>query len=337
MKGAPPRLARWILERALPDDVREDVSGDLEENFRRRRRTVGAIRSRLWYLAQALSFATHFFAERLRNRSRAADMSTGFSWMDFKLGFRMLVRYPGLTLVGVFGMAIAIAITAGASSIINRFTDPALPLDAGDRIITVLTWDAAKNGPERRVLHDLLIWRRDVKSLVDVGAYRQVGRNLIASGGQSESVRVAEMSASGFRVGRVAPMMGRHLLDGDEREAAPPVVVIGYDLWKSRFDGNPTILSRTLQLGSLTYSIVGVMPEGFAFPINHRIWIPRKVNPASSVRLKGPDVLVFGRLAPSSTYETAQSELTSVGQQTAAAFPSTHEKIRRIALHVSVF
>jgi len=234
-------------------------------------------------------------------------------------------------------MAMAIAIAAGASSIINRFTDTALPLDDGDRIITVLTWDAAKNGPERRVLHDLLIWRRDVKSLVDVGAYRQVGRNLIASGGQSESVRVAEMSASGFRVGRVAPMMGRHLLDGDEREAAPPVVVIGYDLWKSRFDGNPTILSRTLQLGSLTYSIVGVMPEGFAFPINHRIWIPRKVNPASSVRLKGPDVLVFGRLAPSSTYETAQSELTSVGQQTAAAFPSTHEKIRRIALHVSVF
>jgi len=154
VKGAPPRLARWILERALPDDVRQDVSGDLEENFRRRRRTVGAIRSRLWYLAQALSFATHFFAERLRNRSRAADMSTGFSWMDFKLGFRMLVRYPGLTLVGVFGMAIAIAIAAGASSTINRFTDPALPLDAGDRIITVLTWDAAKNGPERRVLHD---------------------------------------------------------------------------------------------------------------------------------------------------------------------------------------
>ena len=274
MKGAPPRLARWILERALPDDVRKDVSGDLEENFRRRRRTVGAIRSRLWYLAQALSFATHFFVERLRNRSRAADMSTGFSWMDFKLGFRMLVRYPGLTLVGVFGMAMAIAIAAGASSIINRFTDPALPLDTGDRIITVLTWDAAKNGPERRVLHDLLIWRRDVKSLVDVGAYRQVGRNLIASGGQPESVRVAEMSASGFRVARVAPMMGRHLLDGDEREAAPPVVVIGYDLWKARFDGDPTILSRTLQLGSLTYSIVGVMPEGFAFPINHRIWIP---------------------------------------------------------------
>ena len=188
MKGAPPRLARWILERALPEDVREDVSGDLEENFRRRRRTVGAIRSRLWYLAQALSFATHFFAERLRNRSRAADMSTGFSWMDFKLGFRMLVRYPGLTLVGVFGMAMAIAIAAGASSIINRC-----------------------------VLHDLLIWRRNVKSLVDVGAYRQVGRNLIASGGQPESVRVAEMSASGFRVARVAPMMGRHLLDGDER------------------------------------------------------------------------------------------------------------------------
>src|SRR5687767_5479012 len=113
MKHGPPAVARWMLERALPGDVREDVSGDLEENFRRRRRRSGALRSRLWYWAQALSFSTHFFVERLRERHRQTDMSIGFSWMDFKLGFRMLTRYPGLTLVGVLGMAVGIAIAAG--------------------------------------------------------------------------------------------------------------------------------------------------------------------------------------------------------------------------------
>ena len=74
------------------------------------------------------------------------------------------------------------------------------------------------------------------------------------------------MTASGFRLTRVAPVLGRTLLDEDERPGAPPVLVIGYDDWQRYFDGDPDVLGTTVRLDETVYSIVGVMPEGFAFP-----------------------------------------------------------------------
>src|SRR5688572_1409607 len=130
----PPRLARWLLERALPADVRHHVTGDLDELFVRRRAAGGRLTSRLWYYRQSISFASHFFADHVRGRARQRmrqrmNVASGLSWMDVKLGFRMLIRYPGLALVGIFGMAVGIAIAAGAYSMIGAFTDPAVPLD----------------------------------------------------------------------------------------------------------------------------------------------------------------------------------------------------------------
>ncbi len=201
----PPRLARWILERALPDDVRDDVSGDVEEMFHRRVAADGTMRSRLWYWRQVLSFFLHFFAARLRERREQIDMSTGFSWIDLKLALRMLVRYPGLTIVGVVGMAVGMAISAGAFTIVYGLLDPSLALDEGDRIVSLVNMDAATNNRESRMMRDFAVWREELKSVQDLGATRNVARNLIAPGAQPETITAAEMTASGFRIARVQP------------------------------------------------------------------------------------------------------------------------------------
>jgi hypothetical protein len=161
----PPRLARWILERALPDDVREDVSGDLRELFQRRCVSDGAVRSRLWYWRQAFSFTARFRAERMRGRNRHTDMSTGISWIDFRLAVRMLVRYPGLTLVGVLGMAVGITIATAAFTIVFALLDPTVPLQEGDRVVSIVNWDAATNNREQRSMRDYATWREDLASL----------------------------------------------------------------------------------------------------------------------------------------------------------------------------
>jgi predicted permease len=248
--------------------------------------------------------------------------------MDFKLALRMLIRYPGLTLVGVLGMAVGITITAGAFAIIYTFLDPALPFDEGDRIVAIQTWDTAKNQAERRIVHDFISWRGGLQSVQELGAFRQVSRNLIAPGGQAETVRVAEMSAAGFRVPRVAPLLGRHLLDEDERAGAAPVLVIAADIWRTRFAGDPAVVGRTVQLGATTYTIVGVMPEGFLFPVNDRLWVPFRADGSRHQPRQGPSITVFGRLAPGASVQTAQAELTSIGQRAASASPATHEKLR---------
>ena len=249
-------------------------------------------------------------------------------WLDVKLALRMLVRYPGLTIVSTLGMAVAIAIAAGAFSIVNGLLRPTLPLDDGDRVVAVQNWDAAKNDADRRSLHDVATWRTEVSAIEDLGVFRQLNRTLIAPGVQPEVVRVAAMSASGFRVARVAPFSGRYLLDDDERVGARPVVVIGHDAWRTRFHSDPNVLGRDVSLGATRYTIVGVMPAGFAFPVNHAYWVPLSEEPVAVERRAGPDVWAFGRLAPGATLEMAQAQLTTIGQRFAAAWPETHAQLR---------
>jgi predicted permease len=255
-------------------------------------------------------------------------MRTGISWLDVKLGARMLVKYPGLTLVGGLAMAVAIAIGATSSQAFHALTAPALPLDDGERVVGIQNWDAAANRPELRSLHDFVGWREEVKSVQELGAFRSIGRNLIVPNGSTGPVTAAEVTASGFRVARVPALLGRTLAAEDEREGAPPVLVIGYDAWKSRFAGDPGVVGREVRLGNAVHTIVGVMPEGFAFPVNHGFWVPLRVGPSDYGRRQGPEVFVFGRLAPGATLGEAEAEMTAIGNKAATAFPDTHERLR---------
>ena len=161
-----------------------------------------------------------------------------FSWIDVKLGARMLVKYPVLTIVGGFSMAFAIWIGAGTFEAIRQLVFPVIPLPDAGRIVMLQNWDASANGPERRATHDFVAWRNSVRSVQHLAAYRTVTRNLMVTEGLAEPVFTAEVSAAAFRVLRVPPMLGRTLVESDEDPGAPLVVVIGHDLWQSRVKGD---------------------------------------------------------------------------------------------------
>ena len=241
----------------------------------------------------------------------------------------MLIKYPGLTLIGTFGMAGAIAIGAAVFSVLYTVVDPSLPLEEGDRVVAIQNLNAASGDQDRQThLHDLDVWRGELRAVEDLGAHRTVNQNLITGEGQAEPLRVAEITASGFRVARVAPLLGRYLDADDELVGAPPVVVIGYGVWQNRFAGDPAIIGQTLRLDGTPHMVVGVMPEGFAFPVNNRIWTPLRLEPSDYERGEAPPIDVFGRLVPGATLEQVQAQLTTISRRMAAAYPDTHEHVR---------
>ncbi|MGH7501349.1 MAG: ABC transporter permease [Longimicrobiales bacterium] len=251
---------------------------------------------------------------------------SSISWLDFKLGFRMLAKYPGLTLVGGLAMSFAIWVGAGAFEFVRQVIHPALPLDDGDRIVGIWLWHTVASGVEEQALYDFVTWREELESITDLGAFRTLERNLIIEGGGAEPVEVAEISASAFSLARVPPLLGRTLVESDEQVGARAVVVIGHDLWQTRFAGDPDVVGQTVRLGTTESTVVGVMPEAFAFPVSHSLWAPLRVNDYG--RRIGPAVEIFGRLAPGVTLDRAQAELTTLGLRAAAAFPDTHEHLR---------
>ncbi|MEE8146133.1 MAG: ABC transporter permease, partial [Longimicrobiales bacterium] len=294
------------FETELDDELRFHLEESTRRNLRRGMSHEEAVRAARRSLGRLDVTKEHV---RRETGVRSIQAWLDVSWLDVKLGLRMLVKYPALTLVGGLGMAVAIAISAGFFAILHSYVQPTLPLDEGERVVGIENWDGAANDQDRHSLHDFVTWRDELESVEDLGAFRTVGRNLIVPDGPTEPVGVAEMTASGFRVARVRPLLGRPLVEEDEREGALPVVVIGYDVWQTRFAGDPAIVGRDVRLGNTVHTVVGVMPEGFAFPSNHSFWAPLRADPADYERRQGPEIYVFGRLAPGVTFEEAQAEL----------------------------
>ena len=263
-----------------------------------------------------------------RIQRQGGAMRIGMSWLDVKLGARMLLKYPGLTIAGGLALAIAIGIGAAWFDLTGDVMRPTLPLAEGDRIVEIEMRDSVNIQDERRVLHDFLGWRRDVRTIEELGAYRTLERNLTFEGTRPEPVTVAEISASAFHLTRVPPLMGRPLLESDEKPGAPPVVVLGYAVWQGRFGGRVDAIGQTIQLGRTPTTVVGVMPEGYTFPVNHRMWVPLQVQPSGYGPLEGAGVRVFGRLAPGMTQAQANTELVGLVERTAKASPVTHDHLR---------
>jgi predicted permease len=308
----------------LVDPAIADMQAEYEEASRR-----GLAWQKRWirlrgYLSLFTMIVAHGRAVRAMNGGVAP--LRGLS-LDVRLALRLLVKHIGLTVVGTVAMAFAICSGIVAFEFYTQFMHPALPLDGGARIVGIVIADTAAAGERSPTLHDFVAWRDALTSVEDLAAYRDRNWNVIVGDDAPDPVAVAEVTAATFRVVRERPVLGRPLVEDDEKPDAPWVVVIGHDVWQSRFESDPQVIGRELRLGNVVHTIVGVMPEGFRFPVAHGFWVPLRLDPASYPRQRAPLLRVFGRLATGATLETAQPELTVLGARAAAAFPDTHEHL----------
>src|SRR5262245_1654378 len=119
---------------------------------------------------------------------------TAVSWLDWKLGARLLLKYPALTIIGGLSLAGAIAIGEVGIEGAGELRSKRLPFDDGGRVVRLETQDVAASRVEQRVLHDFAIWRRSLKTVAELGAARLSERNVLTGEGRVESLRVAEIT-----------------------------------------------------------------------------------------------------------------------------------------------
>jgi putative ABC transport system permease protein len=243
--------------------------------------------------------------------------------MDLKLGARMLMKSPGLTIVATTALAIAIGAGAAYLEFTRDLLNPVLPVAGGDRIVGIRVWNAERRADELQSMQDVAVWRANTRTLEHLGAARPISRHLTTADGRTDPVRGVEISASAFRLFPVVPLHGRMLDESDERPDSGAVAVIGHDLWRERFNGDPGAVGRTVHLGSTAHTIVGVMPEGFEFPVNQNLWVP--------LRTDGLVLYLFGRLKDGASTAAAQTELS-----TFAASAATVDKPVGPALRIDV-
>jgi putative ABC transport system permease protein len=315
-------LPRRAAESRIDDEIRFHIDMETQRLVREQKLDHDEARRR----ALATFGGVQQHRETLRE-GRGTAWLGGLS-LDLKLGVRMLVKYPGLTVVGGLAMAFGIWFGAVTFEMLGMLQSTKLPLPDGDRIVQIVSWDVKENEKDERSLHDFQQWRSTVRSVMDLGAYRDASANVVGADSSAQPAVAAEISSSAFRIAPDRPLHGRVLNASDERAGAPPVVLLGYELWRDRFGGDPTVVGRSVRIGSGYATVVGVMPEGFAFPVSHELWMPFRTDIAGVTPGTGPSITVFGKLAPGATFETAQAELTSIGRRLAAEFPATHAQLQ---------
>jgi len=263
----------------------------------------------------------------------------GISWLDVKLGLRMLVKQPGLTLVAVFALAVGIPIGLAPSHAARAFET--LPPYAGPHELQVLTnFNVETSRRESPSLYDFVQWREPLSTFEALGATtRGATYNVLSENGRAAPVLGAEVTASIFDIVQVPPLLGRTLVSGDEIIGAPDVVVIGYDLWQSRLEGDPDVIGRAIRIGGVPREVVGVMPESFLFPVQDHLWLPLRGSALTDDHGQGMPLTVFGRLSDGVSWQEAEAELRAVGGRMAAELPETHARLRHevVPLTLGVF
>jgi putative ABC transport system permease protein len=255
-------------------------------------------------------------------------MRNWFSSSDLTLGWRLLFKYPGLAVASVFALAVAIGLGAAWHEFATTFMRPALPFPDAGRLVEIEMRDLRRSAEERRIAGDFDRWRRNARTVDSLGAWRTIDRTFAVRDAVPEVLTVAEITASAFPLLRVAPAAGRTLLPEDERPGAPAVIVINYRTWQRAFGGNADVLGRTIDVSGEPATIIGVMPDGFAFPVNHDAWMPLAGMSRPYAPREGPAIRVFGRVAAGVTQAQANQEIEALTAAAAAETPAAYEQLR---------
>jgi putative ABC transport system permease protein len=328
----PKGPLRYMLERILPAGLTgEAIRGDLLEEFRAIAERSSLRQARAWYRRQAVRVLWAVAWGRISRVGRGPTL--GISWLDVKLGLRMLVK---LTIVAVFTIAVGIPIGLLPNHIVNALQAP-LPVVEADQIQVLLNFDEATSNQTLPSLFDFVQWREELTTFEALGATtRRVSYNVISEDGRAAPVRGAEVTASTFDILRVPPLLGRTLISADEVIGAVNVVVIGHNLWQSRLEGDPDVVGRTIRIGRVAHTVVGVMPEGFLFPYDDNLWLPLRMSVLTDEHGKGRSHMAFGRLSDGISPEEAQVELTTIGRRMATEFPDRHQRLQPEVLPFSI-
>jgi len=131
-----------------------------------------------------------------------------------------------------------------------------------------------------------------------------------------------------FEALRVQPILGRTFRDEEERPGAEPAIILGYDIWQSRFSGERDILGKSVVANGVSRTIVGVMPQGFLFPNAERLWLPLEIDPSAYERGEGPRFSVIGRLRDGVSESQAEARLAAVAAGLEEAYPESNEGVR---------
>jgi putative ABC transport system permease protein len=244
---------------------------------------------------------------------------------DVRSGLRMLLKYPMLSVVAILTFGLGIGLSTTVFCVVNGGLFKGLPFPEADRVVAVVGTNPSQNQPQQPIsVLDLVIWKARQTSFEKFGEYWIAPMNLSAEEGRPERFSGGLLTVGAFEALGVRPILGRGFQEGDDRVGAEPVVLLGYNLWRERFGAAPGIVGATIRASGVQRTVIGVMPEKFAFPIREALWAPLAIEPNAKKRGEEPFYQVIARLKPDVSIDAAKAQAATISGQLETEFPQTN-------------
>jgi putative ABC transport system permease protein len=253
---------------------------------------------------------------------------------DLKFATRLLLKSPGFTLVAVLALALGIATATTMFTFFNALLVRPLPFlrDEGT-LVKIQTYNLKTPQDDFECsVPDFKDLRSQMQSLA--GAFTLWNRTYILSGNERPDRALGTwITADAFQILGVQPALGRLFRLEEGRPGAPEVAILSYALWQKSFGGTADIIGQVVTLNAKPVTIIGVMPDGFAFPDNNALWQPFPDDEQSNESERGSHGwAVYARIKPGVTLQQVQAELDTLGARLAHDHPNSNVNLSFRAL-----
>ncbi|WP_158793040.1 ABC transporter permease [Granulicella sp. L60] len=248
---------------------------------------------------------------------------------DLQYAFRQLRNSPVFALTAILTLALGIGINAAMFSVVDQVLLRSMPFPRAQEVVQMAVRTESGNFASTS-LPNVRDWQARSHSFQQIGYFSEQVPTL---GGTSEPKVVAQLlsSANLFDLLEARPMMGRTFLPGDSQAGRTDVVILGASVWKEMYHADAGIVGRSLPINGIPYTVIGVMPDGFAFPANaggNAIWTPLPVDDKALQDRGSASLSVFGRLRPGVSIEAATHEMNSIHDQLKHEYPKDEDANR---------
>jgi putative ABC transport system permease protein len=243
---------------------------------------------------------------------------------DLYYAWRHLRRSPAATIVAILALALGIGANASSFVGVNAILLKPFPYPDLDRIMTL--WESVPKLQSYRqgvTPANFFDWQKQNRSFEQLSAYRpwSVSRS---GADRPRGVAAAQVTSNFFSVMGMTPRIGRTFTDSEAVPGDHRVVILSDYFWQTEFAATPDILGRTISLGGETYSIVGVMPDDFDYPLATDLWVPLSLTEQAKTNRALNSLLVMGRLKPGVSFTQASAETSTIAERLEQDYPQTN-------------
>jgi putative ABC transport system permease protein len=243
---------------------------------------------------------------------------------DLRYGLRMLAKDPGFTAVAVIALALGIGANTAVFSSVNAMLLHPFAFKHLDRIVGV--WETV---PKLNANHikaapaNFRDWEEQSKGFDMLAASHGWNVNLTGAG-VAERVEGYQVTAGFFPLLGMPPQFGRAITAGDFQPGHTSIVVLSYGFWQRHLGADPGIVGKSLHLNGQEFTVIGIMPADFDYPVGSEAWAPLDLSSAENADRAAHYLQVIGRLKSGTTMAQAQADLETIAARLAQQYPQTN-------------